>query len=106
GLIVARLAVPLMRAIVPRTIGPVILPGMDRLGVGWSGGFFSCGICGLLALLGAVEPLRRLRRETGFSRWPTTTAQRVLAVAQIAIACALLTGAAALMTSYGRLMRV
>jgi len=113
GLVVARLAVPLMRAIVPHTIGPVILPGMDRLEVDLPVMLFSAGICGLMALLCAFEPLRRLRHETGLSdmaRWrhgaSTTGARRVLAMAQIAIACTLLTGAAAFLTSYDKLMKV
>jgi predicted permease len=108
GLLAARLAVPLMAAIVPKTIGPVILPGMERLEVDTTVALFSALICGWMALLAALEPLRRLRHmESGIVRPPSTAkAQRGLAVAQIAIACALLTGAVALLLSFGRVINV
>ena len=106
GLIVARIGVPVMQAIVPLTIGPVILPGMDRLEIDASVVAFSAGVCGVMALLCAFEPLRRLRHETWRFGASTTGARRLLAAAQIAIACTLLTSAAAFVTSYGKLMRV
>ncbi|HEY3741242.1 MAG TPA: ABC transporter permease, partial [Bryobacteraceae bacterium] len=104
GLIAARLAVPLMRAIVPRSIGPVILPGLDRLEIDSTVMLFSAAVCGFMALAGAIVPLRRLNAP--LSRWRSTKPQRILAIAQIAIACALSTGGVALLMSYGRLMKI
>ena len=117
GLIVARLALPLMRAIVPHTIGPVILPGMDRLELDSTVMLFSAGVCGLVTLLSAIEPLRRLNVSSNhqmglgdLARWrygaSTNRTQKMLAVVQIAMACTLLTGASELLMSYDRLMRV
>ena len=65
GLAAARLALPVMQAIVPRSIGPVLLPGMDRLDLDFRVVLFSAGICGVMTLLGAFEPLRRLSGASG-----------------------------------------
>ena len=59
GLIFARLAVPLLGTLVPKTIGPVILPGMERLELDWVVILFSGGIGLLMTLMGAAEPLLR-----------------------------------------------
>lgn len=104
GLIVAHFAIPLIRAIMPHTIGPVILPGLDHLEIDSTVMLFSAAVCGFMALAGAIVPLRRLNGSP--SRWRSTKPQRILAIAQIAIACALSAGGMALTISYGRLMHV